>query len=82
MGARSILPRHPDAGLSRWRQIEPLGKSYSRKYTYPDVISKDPGFSFGLGGSRSIHETAAAAVCPPEAPSLSATEDQVPALSP
>mmetsp|Transcript_60442 Transcript_60442/g.143653 ORF Transcript_60442/g.143653 Transcript_60442/m.143653 type:complete len:430 (-) Transcript_60442:389-1678(-) len=57
-------------------KIEPLGKSYSRKYTYPDVISKDPGFSFGLGGSRSIHETAAAAVCPPEAPSLSATEDQ------
>jgi len=58
-------------------QAEPLGKSISRKYHYPDAIAQNPEFRFGVAGTRSVHESAAAAICPPEAPSLSSTQDQM-----
>jgi len=55
---------------------EPLGRSISRNYNYPEAIKGDPDFRFGVVGSGDT-EPAITAIFPPNAPSLSTTADQV-----
>eukprot|EP00288_Rhodomonas_lens_P013664 CAMPEP_0177700142 /NCGR_PEP_ID=MMETSP0484_2-20121128/5944_1 /TAXON_ID=354590 /ORGANISM="Rhodomonas lens, Strain RHODO" /LENGTH=428 /DNA_ID=CAMNT_0019211337 /DNA_START=47 /DNA_END=1333 /DNA_ORIENTATION=+ len=55
---------------------EPLGRSIGRNYNYPEAIKNDPNFRFGVMGSGD-KEPAITAIFPPNAPSLSSTEDHI-----